>query len=257
MAGQEARVPVVLAVDDEPLALRALRDTLLASGYRVVPASSGREVLAILEEREPDLVVLDVKLPELDGFELCRRIRTFSAVPIIMLTGLAHEMDKVRGLELGADDYLTKPYSVVELLARVRAALRRSEPAGPTPVLPVLATPPSRIVAGELVIDDVAKRVLRDGEETRLSPTEYRLLWELATNAGKLVSRNSLIERVWGRLEGNVEDALKCAIRRLRQRIGDDPYSPRYIATRRGFGYVFIAPVTVETAVPAAAVPTA
>jgi two-component system, OmpR family, KDP operon response regulator KdpE len=247
MISQEARVPVVLAVDDEPLALRALRDTLLSVGYRVVPASSGREVLSILEEREPDLVVLDVKLPEVDGFELCRRIRTFSAVPIIMLTGLSEEMDKVRGLELGADDYLTKPYSVAELLARVRAALRRSETSSSGQMVLSTAAPARRITAGQLVIDDVAKRVLRDGEETRLSPTEYRLLWELASNAGRLVTRSTLIERVWGRLEGNVEDALKCAIRRLRQRIGDDPYTPRYIATRRGFGYVFVAPVTVET----------
>jgi two-component system, OmpR family, KDP operon response regulator KdpE len=247
MVNQETRTPVVLAVDDEPLCLRTLRDTLLAAGYRVIPTSTAREVLSVLEEREPDLVILDIKLPESDGFELCRRIRTFSSVPVIMLTALFDEADKVRGFEAGADDYLTKPYSVAEFLARVRAALRRSESQQPGPLLPSSPAVPRRIIADQLVIDDVSKRVLRSGEETRLSPTEYRLLWELASNAGKLVTRTALIESVWGRLEGNVEDALKCAIRRLRQRIGDDPYSPHYVATRRGFGYVFVAPVTVET----------
>jgi len=238
MATSSVRRPLILAVDDEPLCLRALRDTLMAGGYRVIPATSGREALAMLEEREPDLVILDLRMPDLNGHEVCERIRTFSTVPVIVVTALAQEADKVRALDLGADDYVTKPYSVNELLARVRAALRRAEQQ-PAPT----QRAPRLIRAGDLAISDAEKRVLKAGVEVRLSPTEYRLLWELASNAGRLVTRELLMERVWGKLERNAEEALKCAVRRLRRRLSDDPSAPRYIASKRGFGYVFVAPV--------------
>ncbi len=237
MATPSGARPLILTVDDDPHYLRALRETLFAGGYRVAAATSGREALAFMEEREPDLVLLELRVPELNGYEVCERIRTFSMVPVIILTAVSQEADKVRALDLGADDYVTKPYSPAELLARIRAALRRAAHG------PVAAPPaPSVIIAGDLAIDDSQKLVLKDGQEIRLSRTEYRLLWELASNAGRLVSRGMLMERVWGKLEHGADEALKCAIRRLRQRLGDDPAAPRYISSKRGFGYVFVAP---------------
>jgi DNA-binding response OmpR family regulator len=222
----------VLVVDDEPRFLRIIRFNLEAEGYRVTCAASGEEAMALFERYDPDLVVLDVMLPGLDGFDVCTRIREISARPIIMLTAKGSDEDKVRGLRLGADDYVTKPFSAAELLARVAAVLRRVEG---TPVRqPALA-------AGEVVIDFLAKQVSVRGQEVRLSPTEYRLLCCLATSPGVVLTRDELLEKVWGSAYRGEHEVLRVTLWRLRQKLEDDASSPRYIITRPGIGYLFAA----------------
>jgi DNA-binding response OmpR family regulator len=226
----------ILAIDDEPRYLRVISFNLEQEGFHVTSAASGEQGLALFEEIDPDLVILDVMLPGLDGFEICQKIRELSSRPIIMLTAKGAEEDKIKGLRIGADDYVTKPFSAAELLARVDAVLRRStqtELRSPT------------LALGELRIDHLGKRVTIRGEEVRLSPTEYRLLVCLASRAGAVLSRDELLEEVWGTQYRGEDEILRVALWRLRHKLEDDPSSPRYILTRPGMGYLFAAPETL------------
>ena len=223
----------ILAVDDEPRYLEIIRFNLETAGYHVVCAVSGEEALAAFAADEPDLVVLDVMLPGLDGFEVCRLVRDRSSCPIIMLTAKGAEEDKVRGLRLGADDYVTKPFSAQELLARVEAVLRRARP-------PEAGERQAAISIGDLHIDQQRKQVTLAGRDVRLSPTEYRLLLCLAVNAGVVLSRDELLTQVWGKAYKGEDEILRVTLWRLRQKLADD--SPRYIVTRPGLGYMLAAP---------------
>jgi two-component system KDP operon response regulator KdpE len=225
----------ILVVDDEARYVRAIRFNLEASGYEVFTASDGLAALNMVGDVEPDLVLLDVKMPGLDGFEVCQRIREFSTVPVILLTALAESADKVKGLDTGADDYVTKPFSADELLARVRAVLRRAsvgDQAAPSPVFE----------AGEIRVDLGRQRVFVAGEEVDLTPTEYRLLSELVKNAGRVLVPEHLLDKVWGvGYEGETHLVWQ-AMHRLRRKVEPDPQNPRYIHTRPGIGYVFESP---------------
>jgi DNA-binding response OmpR family regulator len=223
----------ILAVDDEPRYREIIGFNLETAGYRVDGAASGEEALELLAAGEPDLIVLDVMLPGIDGFEVCRRVRERSSCPIIMLTAKGAEEDKVRGLRLGADDYVTKPFSAQELLARVEAVLRRAR-------APEGERQPTTISLGELSIDPQRKQVTLAGREVRLSPTEYRLLLHLATNAGVVLSRDELLTQVWGKAYKGEDEILRVTLWRLRQKLEDDP--PRYVVTRPGLGYMLAAP---------------
>jgi DNA-binding response OmpR family regulator len=225
----------VLAVDDEPRYLEIIRFNLEAAGYRVAAAASGEEALEAVAAQEPDLIVLDVMLPGIDGFEVLRRVRERSTCPIIMLTAKGAEDDKVLGLRLGADDYVTKPFSAQELLARVEAVLRRARPQEGVDREQVTLT------IGDLRIDSRQKQVTLAGRELRLSPTEYRLLTCLAENAGRVLGRDELLTRVWGDAYRGENEILRVTLWRLRQKLADDPAEPRYIVTRPGHGYMLAA----------------
>ncbi len=223
----------LLIAEDAPEIARAVAygARLAWPGCQVAIAADGAEALRRFEEEPADLVVLDVQMPPPNGFEVCRRIRELSTVPILMLTVRDATLDKVRALDLGADDYLTKPFDHLELLARLRALLRRAT-APPDP-------PSSSFVVGELSIDFAAREVRIRGEEVRLTPTEYRLLEELVRRAGAAVPHTVLFEQVWGPAYGGAPQHLKVFVRRLRAKLGDDPEHPRYIHTVRGTGYRF------------------
>ena len=229
MAGER-----VLAVDDEPRYLEIIRFNLETAGYGVACAASGEEALELVAADEPDLIVLDLMLPGIDGFEVCRSVRERSSCPIIMLTARGAEEEKVRGLRLGADDYVTKPFSAQELLARVEAVLRRARPPEPG------SSHATTIELGELRIDEQRKEVTLAGREVRLSPTEYRLLTCLAADAGVVLSREQLLTRVWGNAYRGEDEILRVTLWRLRQKLADDP--PRYVVTRPGLGYMLTAP---------------
>ncbi len=220
----------VLVVDDEPRYVRLLRANLESVDFRVVSANDGATAVQKAEAEDPDLIVLDLMLPDMDGYEVCRRIREFSTVPIIMVTARREQIDKVRGLDLGADDYITKPFDAAELLARVRAQLRRSNLGQPKQ----LATP---FALGALSIDFAQQKVSVDGREVALSPTEYRLLYQLATNAGRVLIQEELLKLVWGPEYQDEPEVLRVYVRRLRQKIEQDPSVPRYVLTRPGVGY--------------------
>lgn len=222
----------VLVVDDEPRYLKLIRYNLESVGHRVTCLATGQEAVQSVALNPPDLVVLDLRLPGMDGFEVCQQIREFSTVPIIMLTALGAEQDKVRGLRLGADDYVTKPFSAQELLARVEAVLRRSR------LSDVPTTQPNFTCEG-VTIDFSARRVTVRGEEAKLTPTEYRLLHCLAANAGRVMTHEELLEKVWGAEYRGQYEGLRMYILRLRQKIEEDPHQPRYIITRPGVGYMF------------------
>jgi DNA-binding response OmpR family regulator len=207
---------------------------------RVTIAADGEEALRRFEEVRPDLVVLDVSMPPPDGFEVCRRIREASRVPILMLTVRASTLDKVRALDLGADDYLTKPFDHLELLARLRALVRRSnEPFASPPQAP---RPDPSFVAGDFSLDYATHEVRIREEVVRLTSTEYRLLEELVRHAGTVLPHRVLLERVWGPKYVNDAHYLKVFVRRLRRKLGDDPECPRYIHTEWGIGYRFASP---------------
>ena len=226
----------ILAVDDEPRYLEIIRFNLETAGYHVDVAASGEQALEAVAAEERDLIVLDLMLPGIDGFEVCRRVRERSTCPIIMLTAKGAEEDKVRGLRLGADDYVTKPFSAQELLARVEAVLRRARP-------PEEAERPSgTLEIGDLRIDARRKQVIVAGRELRLSPTEYRLLSCLAANAGAVLSRDELLTQVWGEAYRGEHEILRVTLWRLRQKLADDPADPRYIITRPGHGYMLAGP---------------
>jgi len=223
----------ILVVDDEPRYVRAIKVNLEASGYEVVTATDGQSAVELAAQVEPDLVLMDVRMPRLTGFEACQRIREFSQVPIIMLTALAEETDKVKGLDLGADDYITKPFGAEELLARVRAVLRRAQEAQALPALAVFRV-------GELQVDFVKRRIFVREQEVSLTPTEYRLLAELARHAGQVLLPSYLLDAVWGAGYAGEERLVWQAIHRLRHKIERDPHQPEYIVNKPGIGY-FIA----------------
>jgi len=223
----------ILVVDDEPRYIRAVQVNLEASGYEVLTAQDGHAALERAADENPDLIMLDVKMPGLDGIEVCRRIRKFSAAPIIMLTALAEDADKVRGLDVGADDYVTKPFSAQELLARVRAALRRIE-------LSERQEPGPTLQTGDLTIDLAQQRVSVCGHIVNLTPTEYHLLCEMAKHPNRVLVPEYLLEKVWGvGCEGEAH-LLWQVIHRLRRKIEPEPKDPKYIQTRPGLGYVFV-----------------
>jgi two-component system KDP operon response regulator KdpE len=223
----------VLVVDDEPPIVRAVAANLRVRGYEVLTAASGEAALAAVETHQPDCVVLDLGLPGIDGLEVLRRLRTWTEVPVVVLTAVDGERDKVTALDLGADDYVTKPFGVAELLARIRATLRRARP-------PEADRPPV-VRAGDVAIDLDAKRVTRAGAPVRLTPIEYRLLETLATNAGRLCTHRFLLERVWGPGYGDESQYLRVYMANLRKKL-DDPAAPQLLLTEPGMGYRFVVP---------------
>ena len=218
----------VLVVDDEPQIRRALRRALEAQGYRVATADSAEEGLALAAAGQPDLVVLDLGLPDLDGTEVIRRLRAWTEAPVIILSVREGRSDKIDALDAGADDYVTKPFDVEELLARMRAALRRR--------VEELPSEPS-LRFGTLEIDLARRRVVRDGEPVHLTPNEYGLLEAMVTNPGKLLTHAWLLRKVWGRGYATESHYLHVYVRQLRQKLGDEAAMPRYIVTEPGVGY--------------------
>lgn len=224
----------ILVVDDEPGIVKYVRANLEAGGYKVLAAMDGGEGLKTFERELPDLVLLDVKMPVMDGFKVCCRIREWSQTPIIMMTSLCNIEDKVEAFDLGADDYITKPFGRGELMARVKALLRR------TTLL--YERPEPEFQADDLVIDFACRRVVLGGEEVNLTVTEYRLLSYLARNAGKIVTHEQILKAVWGADYIAEHHVLRVTIGKLRQKLGDGSKEPKFIATRTGIGYMFMEP---------------
>lgn len=227
----------ILTADDDPQLLRLVTLNLQLEGYDVLTASDGKQALERFEQHAPDLVLLDVMMPKMDGFTVCQRVREFSAVPIIIITARGQDQDKVRGLDLGADDYLTKPFSVDELLARVRAALRRTQFDTNEHAHAVRTT----TTIGALTIDYTQHLVTMAGQEVVLTPIEYRLLAYLAINAGRVVTQDLLLEHIWGAEYVGESHMLQVNVNRLRRKLEPDPVHPRYILTKVGIGYMLAA----------------
>jgi DNA-binding response OmpR family regulator len=221
----------ILAVDDEPLYQHLYKVNLEKEGYDVVTASNGEDALDMVTSRHPDLVVLDVMMPKLDGITTCERIRQFSNVPIIIVTARGEENDRVRGLNVGADDYVVKPFSATELIARVRAVLRRSQ----TSEQP---TQSRYFVHGNLKIDFARAEVWKDNKPVFLSATEYRLLIQFAHHVGEVMTAEELLVAIWGSAYREDKEILWVSIARLRQKLEDNPHSPQHIVTRAGLGYL-------------------
>ena len=222
--------PRILVVDDEPNILATLGPLLRARGYDVLTAMTGRAAVQALERDTPDLIVLDLGLPDIDGVEVCRIVRETHNVPIVVLSARGAEGDKVRALDLGADDYVTKPFGAEELLARIRAALRRSD-----------APPPASepIVRGNLVIDRERFRVLSDGDEVRLTPKEFELLTFLAQHPGRVLTHRTILKAIWGPNAVDQPEHLRVLVGALRKKIEANPASPQYILTEPWVGYRF------------------
>jgi two-component system KDP operon response regulator KdpE len=224
----------ILVVDDEPAQIRLVAQLLIANGYEVLKAGSGQEAVHIIYESHPDLALLDVMMPDIDGWQTCRLIREISEIPIIMLTGKRNsEEDIVRGLECGADEYLSKPVGNRELLARVKATLRRAEKPSKNEKKKVLFT------NDYLTIDVPERRVTVHGERLKLTPREFRLLALLVENADHILSHQQVLEKVWGWEYINDVDYVRIYISHLRQKIEPDPSLPKYILTEPGVGYYF------------------
>ncbi|MCX7789285.1 MAG: response regulator transcription factor [Chloroflexaceae bacterium] len=229
----ELKDKLVLVVDDEARMVNFMRLNLELEGMRVATAANGREALERVREDMPDVVLLDVMMPGMDGFETLRRIRQFSQVPVLMLTAKDEEEDRVRGLELGADDYIGKPFSHRELVSRIKAVLRRHYATPPVPQTLVK-------VDDRLSIDFARREVLVDGKRVNLRPTEYRLLYHLVQNAGYVQTHEMLLTKVWGPEYREESHYLRLYITYLRQKIEEDPANPKYILTERGVGYRFV-----------------
>jgi two-component system KDP operon response regulator KdpE len=222
----------VLVVDDEPRLVDVVRMNLEMGGYRVLEAFDGAEALEKLKQDLPDLVVLDVMMPEMDGFETLRRIREVSNLPVIMLTVRNEPADRIKGLEIGADDYLSKPFDPRELQSRIKALLRRTF--APSP-----ARKTKIVVDKDLIIDFNKREVWVRGEKVTLRPTEYRLLYHLVNNAGRLMNHDTLLSKVWGHEYRDESQYVRLYITYLRQKLERDPAHPKYILTERGVGYRF------------------
>jgi len=223
----------ILLVDDDPQLIRLVRANLESVGYRVLAAMDARSALELVNMEMPDMIILDIMLPEIDGYELCQRIREFSDIPIIMLTAKVEDTDKVTGLKLGADDYLTKPFSAQELLARVEAVLRRTKSSEE------VKTPPT-FTCGHISVDFAQRRVMVRGQEVALTLTEYKLLSQLVSNAGRVMLHRELLAKVWGVEYQDELEYLRAYIRHLRQKIESDPHQPKYILSKPGIGYIFV-----------------
>jgi two-component system KDP operon response regulator KdpE len=222
----------ILVVDDEARMAQFIKMNLELEGFRVVSASDGHQALEKVVRELPDLVVLDVMMPDMDGFETLRKIREVSSVPVIFLSVKGQEFDRIHGLDLGADDYMTKPFNPRELLSRIRAVLRRIEEK-------------SRAGGAEIIVDDELRinfdqrKVIVRGQEVLLRPTEYRLLYQLVNNPGKLLNHETLLSRVWGPEYRDEDQYVRLYIAYLRQKIEKDPKNPKYILSERGLGYRF------------------
>lgn len=220
--------PVLLVVDDEPQILRVMRTSLPARGFDVRTASSGEEALAEIRKEAPDVVILDLMMPGMSGLEVCRRLREFSKVPIVVLSARGSEGDKVLALDLGADDYVTKPFGMEELMARVRAVLRRlSSPAADSGLW----------TAGAITLDVDARRVTVSGKEVKLTPKEFEVLKFLVLNAGKVVTHRALLQAVWGWESADQTEYLRVIINQLRRKMEPSPQEPKYIITEPWVGY--------------------
>jgi two-component system KDP operon response regulator KdpE len=218
----------ILVVDDEPQILRALRTSLTGHGYEVLSSGTGEEALAVAAASRPDLVILDLGLPDIDGIEVIKGVRSWSSVPIVVLSVRDAQAEKVAALDAGADDYLTKPFGIEELLARVRATLRRAGPAEPED---------AELRFGELEVDLAAHRVSLAGEDVHLTPTEFGLLEAFVTHPGMLLTHPWLLRRVWGPRYEDESHYLRVYVRQLRQKLGDHASAPGLIATEPGVGY--------------------
>ncbi|MBN1247942.1 MAG: response regulator transcription factor [Anaerolineae bacterium] len=225
------RAPRVLVVDDEPRYVRLIEINLEASGYSVLTATDGPEAVELAAQEDCDLILLDIGLPRMDGYAVCKEIRRFSDVPVIMLTARGQTSDIVQGLDAGADDYIPKPFSAQELLARIRARLRRSE-LEPREKKPVYQY-------GDVTLDTVRQRLFVKDKEVHLTPTEYHLLTELVAHAGRVLVTSYLLSEVWGSEDADPR-LLWQAIHRLRGKIERDPTHPEHIQTRSGIGYIFL-----------------
>jgi DNA-binding response OmpR family regulator len=234
-----SRKPSILVVDDDPRILKLMKRDLQLEGYRVATATGGRIALQLIQDEEPDLIILDIMMPDMDGLQVCQRVRQFSQVPIIMLTAKAQSEDVIHGLEIGAEDYVVKPFSVDIVLARVKAVLRRTKFTE--------EMPQAVLTSGELHIDVAQHRVRLAGDEIKLTSTEYRLLCLLARNAGKVIPLDRLLTEVWGWQYRGDTHLLQVAINRLRKKLKDNPRSPRYIVTRSGIGYLFLSSSNPES----------
>ena len=223
--------PRVLVVDDEPQILRALQTNLRGAGYEVDTASTAESALAAAAMRPPDAVILDLVLPDRSGTEVCRELRTWSSAPVLVLSVVGDEPEKVAALDAGADDYIEKPFGIEELLARLRAVLRRAGPSG-GPVLEI----------GELVVDLDKRSVAVSGRPVSLTPHEFELLRVLAQNEGKLMTHPAILREVWGPAYGEESHYLHVYISQLRRKIEDDPARPRYLLTEPGAGYRLVTP---------------
>ncbi len=228
----EKNKPLILVIDDEPKYIRNIKAILEASGYRVHTASNGMDGVNAAINMEPNLILMDVRMPGMDGLEACKRMRGFTLIPILMLTALAEKEDIVHGLEVGADDYITKPFSSSELIARVKAALRRADyseaPKGE-----------ASFRSGDLLVDYASQRVFVAEQEVHLTAIEYRLLCELTRAAGKVVTPEIILEKVWGPGYSGGNQLVPRVIHRLRQKIEPNPEEPNFIHTRFGLGYIF------------------
>jgi DNA-binding response OmpR family regulator len=223
----------ILVVDDEQHMVDLIRMNLELEGFQVLEASNGIDALDQVRKHIPDLIILDIMMPQLDGFEVLKMLREFSSVPVIMLTAKGEEEDKVRGLELGADDYVTKPFGARELVSRVKAVLRRTES---------LTEPSESIIKVDdrLSVDFNKREVIVEGEHIKLRPTEYRLLYHLMQNAGWTVPHEQLLAKVWGYEYREETHYVRLYVNYLRDKIEEDPANPKYILTERGIGYRFV-----------------
>ena len=222
----------ILVVDDEPGMIKLLKANLETQDYQVLTAINGAEAIRIFEMEQPSLIILDIMMPVMNGVEVCRRLREWSQVPIIMLSVMNNEIGKVKCLDLGADDYVTKPFSTGELMGRIRAILRRTETAARIPVQPSFSS-------GDLKINFNQRRVTVSGKEVKLTPTEYALLQLFAVNAGKVLTHAYLLNKVWGSEYSQEREYLHVFVRRLRTKLESDPANPVYLVTIPGVGYRF------------------
>jgi len=233
-------MPRILVVDDEPLYQHLVTVNLEKEGYEVITANNGEDAIEMVSVRHPDLIIMDVMMPKLDGITACERIHQFSNVPIIMLTAKGEEQDRVRGLNVGADDYVVKPFSATELVARVRAVLRRAQSSENV-------TQNRYFIHGDLKIDFARAEVWRDNKPIYLSATEYRLLMQFAQNVGQILSAEDLLVAIWGSQYRKDKEILWVSIARLRQKLEEEPHDPKHIVTRAGLGYLMPPSEEMET----------